>query len=77
MQGFFAALVVDAVLVDEAAVVVPHCQLFAVLGFDAVTACVFVVNDSGIAVAFHLVVHLVVVAMLSPLGGTDVHIDVE
>ena len=35
----FAALVV-VVLVDEAAVVVPHCELVVVLGFDVVTAYV-------------------------------------
>ena len=36
----FAALVVDAVFVDEADVVVHHCDLVVVLGFDVVTAYV-------------------------------------
>ena len=34
----FAALVTDVVLIDEAAVVVPHSELVVVLGFDAVAA---------------------------------------
>ena len=34
----FAALVADVVLVDEAAVVVPHRELVVVLAFDAVAA---------------------------------------
>ena len=59
----FAALVV-VVLVDEAAVVVPHCELVVVLEFDAVAAYVVDVLDSHIVVAFHLAVYLVVVAAL-------------
>ena len=36
----FAALVIDVVFVDEADVVVCHCDLVVVLGFDVVTAYV-------------------------------------
>ena len=52
----FAALVVDIVLVDEAAVVVPHCEIVVVPGFDAVSSYVIDVLDSRIVVTFHLVV---------------------
>ena len=48
----FAALVVDVVLANEAAVVVPHWELVVVLGFDAVAAYVVDVLDSGVVVAF-------------------------
>ena len=58
----FAALVADVVLVDEAAVVVPHCELVVVLGFDAAAA--------------YLVVYLFVGAALNPLGGIETHVDV-
>ena len=61
----FAALVVDDVLVDEVAAVVPHCELVAVLGFDAVAAYAVDVRNSH-----------VVVAVLSPVGGIEVHADV-
>ena len=63
----FAALVV-VVLVDEAAVVVPHCELVAILWFDAVAAYVVSVPHSRVVVAFHLAVYLVVGAALNPLG---------
>ena len=72
----FAALVVDVVLVDRAAVVVPHCELVAVLGFDAVAAYVVNVLDSRVVVAFHLAVYLVVGAAVNPLGGIETHVDV-
>ena len=72
----FAALVVDVALVDEAAVVVPHCELVVVLGFDAVAAYVVNVLDSRVVVAFHLAVYLVVGAALNPLGGIETHVDV-
>ena len=65
----FAALVVDVVLVDEAAVVVPHCKLVVVLRFDAVAAYVVDVFDSRIVVAFHLALYLIVAAVLNSLGG--------
>ena len=58
----FAALVADNVLVDEAAVVVPHCELDVVLGYDAVAA--------------NLTVYLIVVDALNPLGGIEIHFDV-
>ena len=72
----FAPLVADVVLVDEAAVVVPHCELVVVLGFDAIAAYVVDLLDSRVVVAFHLAVYLVVVAVLNPLGGIEVHVDV-
>ena len=55
----FAALVIDVVLVDEAAVAVPHCDLVVVLGFDAVAAYVANVLDSRVVVAFYLAGYLV------------------
>ena len=61
----FAAFVVDVLLVDEVALVVPHCELVAVLGFDAVTAYAVDVLDSS-----------VVIAVLSSLGGIKVYVDV-
>ena len=73
--GTFAALVVDIVLVDKAAVVVPHCELVVVLRFDAVAAYVVDVLDSRVAVVFHLALCLVV-AVLNPLGGIEVRVDV-
>ena len=63
--AIFAAFVVDVLLVDEAALVVPHCELVAVLGFDAVTAYAVDVLDSS-----------VVIAVLSSLGGIKVYVDV-
>ena len=74
--GTFAALVVDIVLVDKAAVVVPDCELVVVLRFDAVAAYVVDVLDSRVAVVFHLALCLVVVAVLNPLGGIEVRVDV-
>ena len=71
----FAALVV-VVLVDEAAVVVPHCELVVVLGFDVVTAYVVDVLNSRDVFAFHPAVCLVVVPVLNLLGGIEVHVDV-
>ena len=62
-------------VLGEATVVVPHCKLVVVLVFDAVAAYV-VVLDSHVVVAFHLAVYLVAVAVLNPLGGIDVHVDV-
>ena len=47
----FAALVVDVVLVDKAAVVVPHCDLVVVFGFDTVAAYVVNVLDSSCLVS--------------------------
>ena len=72
----FAALVVDAVLVDEAAVVGPHCDLVVVLGFDNVAAYVVDVLDSRVIITFHIALYLVAVAVLNPLGGIEVHVDV-
>ena len=63
--AIFAAFVVDVLLVDEVALVVPHCELLAVLGFDAVTAYAVDVLDSS-----------VVIAVLSSLGGIKVYVDV-
>ena len=63
--AIFAAFVVDVLLVDEVALVVPHCELVAVLGFDAVTAYAVDVLDSS-----------VVIAVLSSLGGIKVYVDV-
>ena len=63
--AIFAASVVDVLLVDEVALVVPHCELVAVLGFDAVTAYAVDVLDSS-----------VVIAVLSSLGGIKVYVDV-
>ena len=71
----FAALVA-VVLVDEAAVVVPHCELVVVLGFDTVAAYVVNVPDSRVVVALYLAMYLVVGAALSPLGGIETHVDV-
>ena len=58
----FAALVADVVPVDEAAVVVPLCELVDVLGFDVVAA--------------YLAVYLFLGAALNPLGGIETHVDV-
>ena len=71
----FAALVV-VVLVDEAAVVVPHCELVVVLVFDVVTGYVVDVLNSRDVFAFHPAVCLVVVPVLNLLGGIEVHVDV-
>ena len=72
----FGALVVDVALVDEAAAVVPHFELVVILVFDAVAAHLVDVFDSSVVIAFHLAVHLDVVAMLSPLDWIEVHINV-
>ena len=72
----FAALVVDVVLADEAAVVAPHCELVVVLGFDALATYVVNVLDSRVTVAFHVAAYLVVGAALTPLGGTETHVDI-
>ena len=61
----FAAFVVDVLLVDEVALVVPHCELVAVLGSDTVTAYAVDVLDSS-----------VVIAVLSSLGEIKVYVDV-
>ena len=74
--GTFAALVVDVALVDEATVIVPHCNLVVVLELDAVVAYGVDVLDPHIVVAVHLTVYLVVVAVLNPNGGIEVHVDV-
>ena len=80
IEGFvvvtFAAFVVDVVLVDEAVEVVSHCELVVVLGFDSVAAYVVDVVDSRAVVAFHFSMYLVVVAVLNPLDGIEVHDDV-
>lgn len=72
----FADLVVDVIVADEAAAVVPHCNLFVVLRFDAVAAYVVEVLDSRVFGAFHLAVYLVVAAVLNPLHGIKVQVDV-
>ena len=72
----FPALVADVVLVDEAAVVVPHCELVFVLGFDAIADYIVDVLDSSVVITFHLAMNLVVGATLNPLGGTETHVDV-
>ena len=72
----FAALVVDVVLADEAAVVAPHCELVVVLEFDALAAYVVNVLDSRVTVANHVAVYLVVGAALNPLGGIETHVDI-
>ena len=59
----FIAVVVDVVLVDEATGLVPHCKLFVVLSFDAVTPYVVDVLDSRVIVAFHLAMYLAAVAV--------------
>ena len=72
----YAARVVDVLLVDEAAAVVPHCELVVVLGFDTASAYVVDGLDSCVVVAFHLAVYLNVVYVLIPLGGIEVHVGV-
>ena len=72
----FSTLVVDVLLVDEVAVVVPHCQLVVVLGFDVVATYVVDVLCSCVVAAFHLATYLVVVTALSCLGGVKVHVDI-
>ena len=72
----FVALVVDVVLVDEAAKLVPHCKLVVVRRFDAVAPYVVDVLDSRVVVAFHLAMYLVAVVVLSHLDGIEVHVDV-
>ena len=61
---------------DEAVVVVPHCELVVVIRFNDVADYIVDVLYSRVVVAFHLVLYLVVVAVLSPLGGIEVHVDV-
>ena len=61
---------------DEAVVVVPHCELVVVIRFNAVANYIVDVLYSRVVVAFHLFLYLVVVAVLSPLGGIEVHVDV-
>ena len=61
---------------DEAVVVVPHCELVAVIRFNAMADYIVDVLYSRVVVAFHLVLYLAVVAVLSPLGGIEVHVDV-
>ena len=56
----FAALVVDVVIVDEAAIVVPHCDLVVVLWFDAVATYVVDVFYSRVVVTVHIDVVLLV-----------------
>ena len=79
MHGFrcykFCSSYVDVAVVDEAAVVVPHCELVVVLGFDPVAAYVVILN-SHVAVAFRLAVYLVVVDVLNTLGIIEVHVNV-
>ena len=67
MVEIFADLAVDVVLVDKAAVVVPHCELYADLRFDALL--LMLLFDSLAVVAFYLAVYLVVVAVLNRLVG--------
>ena len=61
----FAALVVDVVIVDEAAIVVPHCDLVVVLWFDAVATYVVDVFYSRVVVVVHI--DVVVLVLLIPL----------
>ena len=61
---------------DEAVVVVPHCELVVIIRFNAVANYIVDVLYSRVVVAFHLFLYLVVVAVLSPLGGIEVHVDV-
>ena len=61
---------------DEAVVVVPHCELVVVIRFNAVANYIVDVLYSRVVVAFHLFLYLVVVAVLSPLGGIEVHVGV-
>ena len=63
------------IFVDEAAVVVPRCELV-FLGFDTVATYVVDILDSRIVVAFNLAKYIVAVAVLSPVGGIEVHVDV-
>ena len=60
----------------EAVVVVPHCELVVVIRFNAVADYIVDVLYSRVAVAFHLALFLVAAAVLSPLGGIEVHLDV-
>ena len=72
----FEALVIYVALVDDAIVVVPHCKVVVVPGFDSVAANVVDVLDSRVVVAFHLAVYLVVAVVLNPLGRIKVHVDI-
>ena len=68
-------LVVDVILVDKAAAVVPHCKLVVALELDGVAAYGVDVFDARVVVTFHLAVYLVA-AVLNPLGVIEVHVDV-
>ena len=72
----FAALVAGIVLVDEATVIVPYCELVIALEFDTVAAYVAGILYTRVGVAFHTAVYLVVKAVLSPLGEIEVYVDV-
>ena len=72
----FAALVIDVVFVDEAAVVFSYCELVVVLGFDAVAAYVADVLGTRVVVVCHLAVYLAVVTVLNLLDGIEVHFDI-
>ena len=73
----FAALVAYVVLVDEAAVVVPPCELLFVLGFDAVSVSICCICSCFMCCCcISSCRYLVVVAVLSPLDGIEVHIDI-
>ena len=60
---------------NEAAAVASHCKLVVVLEFDAAATSFVHVLDSYVVSAFYLVVNLVVV-VLNPLNGFEIHIDV-
>ena len=70
-----AALVFDIVIVDKATVVVPHCKLVVILGFDVAAAYVVDVLDSRVVAAFHLALYLVVGTALNSLAGFEFHVD--
>ena len=73
----FAALVAYVVLVDETAVVVPHCELLIVLGFDAVSVSICCICSCfTCCCCISSCRHLVVVAVLSTLDGIEVHVDI-
>ena len=72
----FAAFVIDAVFVDETAVVFSYCELVVVLGFDAVATYVVDVLDTRVVVVCHLAVYLAVVSVLNLLDGIEVHFDI-
>ena len=74
MEFFFTCSLVNQD--DEAVVVVPHCELVVVIRFNDVADYIVDVLYSHDAVAFHLVLYLVVTAVFSPLGGIEVRVDV-